>query len=118
MKSKTSLRLEALEDRATPALFTVTTVADGGVGSLRNVIELANATPGADTVVFDPAVQGKTISLTTFIDPLVGNFTGPTALFVSDGLTIEGPARRSPAAAATRSGSSRSRRAKSSPSAT
>jgi hypothetical protein len=36
-------------------LFTVTTIFDGGDGSLRQAIQLANATPGADTIEFDPA---------------------------------------------------------------
>jgi hypothetical protein len=35
------------------ATFTVTTTADSGAGSLRQAIDDANATPGADTIVFD-----------------------------------------------------------------
>jgi hypothetical protein len=45
-------RVEALEDRTAPAVFTVTTTADSGVGSLRQAILDASATPGADSIVF------------------------------------------------------------------
>src|SRR5262245_28940051 len=50
------LRLESLEDRATPATFAVTMLADivnatDGRMSLREVITVANAHPGADTIV-------------------------------------------------------------------
>lgn len=42
----------ALAHSAPAATFTVTTTADSGPGSLREAIELANATPGADTIAF------------------------------------------------------------------
>jgi hypothetical protein len=42
--------LEALEYRAMPSTFTVTTTVDGGLGSLRQAILDANASPGADTI--------------------------------------------------------------------
>lgn len=69
------------------ATFTVVTAGDAGSGScsggqctLRDAIETANATPGADQIEFDPAV-GDTITL----DPAKGD------LVVSDGLAIRGP---------------------------
>jgi hypothetical protein len=51
--------LEALEDRRLPAAFTVTTVADGGPGSLRQAILDSNANPGqTNTVNFNVAGTG------------------------------------------------------------
>jgi hypothetical protein len=44
-------RLEALEDRLTPATFTVTSTTDGEAGSLRAAILAANATPGDNTII-------------------------------------------------------------------
>src|SRR5262245_51677513 len=39
--------------RLTAATFTVTNTNDTGAGSLRQAIDDANATPGADTIVFN-----------------------------------------------------------------
>ena len=55
--------LEALGDRIVPSTFHVTTLADGGAGSLRDAVARANALPGADTIDFQPALAG-TIALT------------------------------------------------------
>ncbi|WP_439623768.1 beta strand repeat-containing protein [Gemmata sp.] len=55
------LHLEQLGDRSVPAVFTVSTLADAGAGSLRQAIVNANATPGADTIRFGVA---GTIELT------------------------------------------------------
>src|SRR5262249_33508944 len=55
--------LEALGDRIVPSTFHVTTLADGGDGSLRAAVAQANAHAGADTIVFDSGVTG-TIALT------------------------------------------------------
>ncbi len=60
------------------ATFTVTNNSDSGAGSLRDAINQANASPGADTVNFDPSVTG-TIALTS------------GQLFSSGPLTIAGP---------------------------
>jgi len=74
----------------TPALwaatFTVTTNADSGAGSLRKAIMDANATAGADEIIFD-GVAG-TIGLTSALPPLAQSLTitGPGA----DSLTIDG----------------------------
>ena len=51
-----SLRAEALEPRALLATFTVTNLLNAGAGSLRSVINQANANPGADEIAF--AVAG------------------------------------------------------------
>ena len=45
--------VEALEGRCLPATFTVTTVADGGPGSLRQAILDVDAGPGGDTINFN-----------------------------------------------------------------
>ncbi|HRJ08408.1 MAG TPA: choice-of-anchor Q domain-containing protein, partial [Prosthecobacter sp.] len=47
------------------ATLTVTTNADSGTGSLRQVLADAAAMAGPDTIVFDPLLAGQTISLTT-----------------------------------------------------
>jgi hypothetical protein len=84
------LRLEPLEDRLVPVTFTVTNTNDAGPGSLRDAIDLANEVTGADDIVFDPAVRGKTFNLTTFNNPQTGNFAGPSALLIFDDVTIHG----------------------------
>src|SRR5437588_12562628 len=72
-------RVEALEDRATPATFTVLNATDAGAGSLRQAITDANAAAGADTIVFAPALLGKTIALAAALPA------------VTDTLTLTGP---------------------------
>ncbi|MBX3400671.1 MAG: right-handed parallel beta-helix repeat-containing protein [Gemmataceae bacterium] len=60
------LKLLELEDRVTPATFTVTTTADSGAGSLRQAILDANATGGADFIFFSIGGGGtQTIALST-----------------------------------------------------
>src|SRR5262245_63174432 len=57
-------RFEGLEDRVTPSTLTVTSLADdGSAGTLRQAINLANANPGSDTIVFDPALAGGSLIL-------------------------------------------------------
>src|SRR4051794_28000242 len=80
------LAAELLEDRSTPAVFTVTTAADSGPGSLRAAIDQANTAPDADTIVFAPSVAGATIGLSTVGDTSLG----PSALFVATPVTIRG----------------------------
>lgn len=50
--------IERLEDRIAPTVFLVTTLNDGGEGSLREAIADANAAPGKDTVLFAADLQG------------------------------------------------------------
>jgi hypothetical protein len=59
-RSRFRPRLEALEDRTVPSTLTVLNNLDSGAGSLRATI--AAATPG-DTIVFDPSLDGQTITL-------------------------------------------------------
>jgi hypothetical protein len=55
-------RLEVLEGRDVPSTLTVTNANESGAGSLRAEIAAAN---GGDTIAFDPALAGQTISLTS-----------------------------------------------------
>src|SRR6516162_10346946 len=72
------LALEQLEDRLVLTTYTVSTLADGVAGSLRDAITQANAHHGTDTINFQPGLAG-TISLT-------GGELG-----ITDDLMITGP---------------------------
>lgn len=82
-RSTPRLALLALEDRTAPAVFTVTTTADSGTGSLRDAITQANALAGIDDIVFDPAVfsTAQKISLATALPNISQgtNLLGPGA---------------------------------------
>src|SRR5262249_11918615 len=69
-------RLEILEDRTVPSTLTVTSPADSGDGSLRAMIAAAQ---NGDQIVFDPRLQGQTITLTS------------GQLAITRSLDIEGP---------------------------
>jgi predicted outer membrane repeat protein len=69
-------RLELLEDRRLPSTLTVTNNLDSGSGSLRAEIAAAK---NNDTIVFDPSLDGQTITLTT------------GELYVNTSLSINGP---------------------------
>jgi hypothetical protein len=73
-----TLELDVLEDRTVPATFTVSTLADDGIGSLRQAIDQANAAQGADVVEFASGVEGV-ITLTS------------GQIEIRDSLTIDGP---------------------------
>ncbi len=60
------------------AVYTVTSIADSGAGSMREAIGLANANPGADTIEIGALVSGGGVTLTT------------GQLSVTDALTIDG----------------------------
>lgn len=73
-------RLEILEERWVPATLTVKNLLDdGSPGSLRGVIDAANATEAADTIVFRAGLEG-TILLSSL-----------NSLDISEDLTITGP---------------------------
>jgi hypothetical protein len=61
------LLLQTLEDRATPTVFPVNNAGDTGPGTLRQAIDDANGSAGADVIQFDAAAFStpQTISLTT-----------------------------------------------------
>jgi hypothetical protein len=69
-------RLEVLEDRTVPSTLTVLNNLDKGAGSLRDAITKASS---GDTVVFDPSLNGQTITLTS------------DQLSINKNLDIEGP---------------------------
>src|SRR6266436_4312542 len=73
------LILIAVLNRLSAATFLVTTTADTGLGSLRNAIDIANATPGADMIAFNiPGAGAQTITVNSNLPP------------ISDRLTIDG----------------------------
>ena len=74
-------RLEVLEDRTVPSLFTVTNLDDEGPGSLRQAVLDANGNSGADAIDFASGLTG-TIGLTG------GQLT------ITDALAIDGPGTR------------------------
>ncbi len=81
-------RLEALEDRLAPAMFTVTSTADSGTGSLRAAILSANGAPGANQVEFQLPPGPNTIQLTSGVLQITGSLEidGPGAGL----LTVQG----------------------------
>lgn len=72
------LFVRSLEDRTAPATFTVMNLNDAGPDSLRDCVNKANVSPGADTISFATSLPGG-IFLTT------GEIT------ISDALKIQGP---------------------------
>ena len=52
-RNRRTPRLEGLEERCLLATYSVLNTADAGMGSLRDAIELSNANPGPDEIVFD-----------------------------------------------------------------
>src|SRR5262245_32791104 len=107
MKASHRLRLEWLEDRLAPAVYSVTTLAEGagtltttghaGTAAdpyldttLRGAIAAATADQGTDTITFDASLfasSSGTITLTT-----VGDGTaGPSDFGISTNVTIIGP---------------------------
>ncbi len=86
-------RLETLEDRTAPAMLLVTSLADdGGAGTLRSLIAVAQTNGDAsNTIDFDPSLAGGVITLTAApLNPATGTFPGPTAFDVNKTLTILG----------------------------
>jgi len=72
--------VEPLEPRSMLATFSVTNLANSGAGSLREAIQSANTSPGADVIAFDVA---GTIALRSALPA----FTGPVTV---DGGTAPG----------------------------
>lgn len=74
------LAVDRLESRLAPAVYSVTTNADAGAGSLRAAVLAANANPGADSIEFDATF----FSIPRTITLLTGT------LAVTDSVTITG----------------------------
>lgn len=88
-------RLEALETRQLLSMFTVTTSADSGTGSLRDAITSANSTTGSSTIDFDiPGTGVQTIALAsalpTLINPVVIDGTSQPGYDGTPLIEIEG----------------------------
>src|SRR5262249_31132468 len=83
-----------LEERVQPATFVVSTLADGGAGSLREAIDKANKNNGAD--VIDLTGVNGTISLLTALPDVLDNvsFNGPGASKLTVRLDITAPSLR------------------------
>src|SRR5262245_6237233 len=73
------LSAERLEDRTVPSTFTVDSLADSGLGSLRQAILDANGTAGADLIRFAPATHEGTLTLTS------------GELSITDDVILDGP---------------------------
>ncbi|MCA9034843.1 MAG: hypothetical protein KDA91_06935, partial [Planctomycetaceae bacterium] len=81
-------RAQSLEDRTLLAVFTVTTTADSGPGSLRDAITQANVDTAADTIEFNiPGAGPHTITPLTSLPSVRTQITidGSTQPGVSDG---------------------------------
>ncbi|MBX9581631.1 MAG: FG-GAP-like repeat-containing protein [Gemmataceae bacterium] len=76
LSRRARLAAEPLEDRSTPATFTVTTAADAGAGSLRQAILDANTSAGPDNVVFAVGTGPVTVTLASPLPAM----TGPTLI--------------------------------------
>jgi titin len=70
-------RIEALEERRLPSTFTVSTISDSGLGSLRQAILYADGDPGPNTIVFNIAGghNVKIIALTSALPTLATSTT-------------------------------------------
>ena len=82
------LKLEYLEDRTTPATFTVTTPDDivngaDGLLSLREAIAAAEADAVADVIDFDPALAQGTLDIFDFDTGLDDGEVGPTGFIIT-----------------------------------
>jgi CSLREA domain-containing protein len=95
---RVALRCEALENRCTPATFTVNTTADTvdanpAVTSLREAITAANVEGGTTqhTINFDPAIHNKGIALQSHLPDITANVyidgPGRTLMSVNRGTT-------------------------------
>lgn len=86
--------LELLEDRLTPAVLTVTSLADSGVGSLRAAIlddvMRSGLGTGNDIIRFDPSLDGGTIAVFTYVNDLTpqAKMAGPSAFFITNGASV------------------------------
>jgi len=86
-------QLLCLEERVTPATYTVTNFGNSGTGTLRAAIDLANGTTANDTIVFDIGSSARTINLTSTLPSIEARGTAGKLEIVKQGsatLTLNG----------------------------
>ena len=86
-------QLLCLEERVTPATYTVTNFGNSGTGTLRAAIDLANNTITNDTIVFDIGSSARTINLTSQLPNIEARGTAGKLEIVKEGsatLTLNG----------------------------
>jgi hypothetical protein len=84
------LVLEALEARLTPSVYTVTTTADSGVGSLRGAIQAAPSLINFNIPTTDPGYNSSTGVFTITLSANLGALPGVTTPVVIDGTSQPG----------------------------
>jgi CSLREA domain-containing protein len=83
-----------LEDRLAPAVLMVSSLADSGAGTLRAAVQASvdhsGGGTGNDTIRFSSAIDGGTITLSTFTND--STVPGPSAFLIGNGdtLTVDG----------------------------
>src|SRR5947209_3958618 len=77
-RHRTRLLVRLLEERTVPAQLVVTSSADSGPGSVRDVLSVANGNGEADTITFDPSVTKITLT------------TGHLTISEGTNLTVDG----------------------------
>ncbi|SMQ85884.1 Uncharacterized conserved protein, contains a C-terminal beta-barrel porin domain [Devosia lucknowensis] len=75
------------------ATFVVTTADDTGIGSLRQALASAASAGGSNTIVFDPALSGQVITMTSAYEPINGNLTIDAS---GVGVTVDGAGQYRP----------------------
>ena len=78
LRASSAYAVEALESRVLLSTFMVTNLNDSGAGSLRDDIQMSNATPGANTITFAAGLSG-TITLTSG-ELEISNISGQTTI--------------------------------------
>ena len=78
LRASSAAAVEAMESRVLLSTYMVNNTLDSGPGSLRDDVHTANASPGADTIMFAPGLTG-TIALTS------------GAIEIADDVAIVGP---------------------------
>ena len=81
-------QLLCLEERVTPATYTVTNFGNSGTGTLRAAIDLANGTTANDTIVFDIGSSARTINLTSQLPNIEARGTAGKLEIVKQGSAI------------------------------